>query len=72
MDDQGLRERLNRLADDVRPIGSVPEGLIPRARRRSVLVPAFAALAMVAIAVVAVAGVRELVRLTGHAALPAP
>jgi dipeptidyl aminopeptidase/acylaminoacyl peptidase len=73
MDDQRLRERLNRLADDVRPIGSVPEGLIPRARWRSVLVPAFAALALVAIAVVASAGVRELVRSDpGTPAVPGP
>ena len=73
MDDQRLRERLSGLAADVAPIGSVPDGLIPRARRRSVLVPAVAALALVAIAVIAFAGVRELVRSDpGTPAVPGP
>ena len=62
MDENRLRERLSDLAGDVPPVGTVPSGLVPRARRRAIVTSAAGVLGVVAILAVSFAGVRTIMR----------
>src|SRR3954452_14972609 len=62
MDETKLRERLSDLAGDVRPVGIVPDGIVPRAKRRAVLTSTASVLGVGAILAVSFAGVRTMMR----------
>jgi dipeptidyl aminopeptidase/acylaminoacyl peptidase len=62
MDETKLRERLSDLAGDVPPVGTVPSGLVPRARRRAIVTSATSVIGVVAVLAVSFAGVRTIMR----------